>query len=356
MTAVGGMAGSIGRRAEDVYASLDESSRAAPASCSVGSSRRATGSPTPVVEPVCPSSPTGPARWPIATPPPDCSSPTAIRPLASRPSRSPTRRCSTAGPGSPAGSTTTAAGCTRCSTWPPPPERGTIGSGRPSDLYRGARLEAAIEALDDGRAVSALEREYVDAGRHARDSELRAARRSARRLRRLLAGVAALLVVALVGGLIAYQQRQTAQRNERVAQREEREAALTALTSSAAALRSNRLDLAALLAVEAHRIAPSAATRSALFGTFTRSPGLMRIAHTDLETMGVNLDVSVLPDTDVIVVQDGFGGADVIDTTTGVRRHLEGPVEESGYAWFSVSADGRYAASIWNRATPARTA
>ena len=100
-------------------------------------------------------------------------------------------------------------------------------------------------------------------------------------------------------------------------------------------------------------MAPSAATRSALFGTFTTSPGLMRIVHTDLETTGVNLDVSVLPDTDVMVVQDAFGGADVIDTTSGVRRHLAGPVEEAGYAWFFVSADGRYAASIWNPDTAA---
>ena len=186
------------------------------------------------------------------------------------------------------------------------------------------------------------------ASTHALAARARRDARQNRRLRRALTGIAVLLVAALVGGLIAYQQRQTAQRSERVAQREEREAALTALTSSAAALRSNRLDLAALLAVEAHRMAPSAATRSALFGTFTSSPGLMRIVHTDLETTGVNLDVSVLPDTDVMVVQDAFGGADVIDTTTGVRRHLEGPVEEPGYAWLLVSADGRYAASIWN--------
>ena len=95
-------------------------------------------------------------------------------------------------------------------------------------------------------------------------------------------------------------------------------------------------------------MAPSAATRSALFGTFTASQGLMRIVHTDLDVSGVNVDVSLVPDTDLMVVQDSFGGADVIDMTSGARRHLEGPVEERGYAWFFVSADGRYAASTWN--------
>ena len=69
----------------------------------------------------------------------------------------------------------------------------------------------------------------------------------------------------------------------------------------------------------------------------------------------MNLDVSVIPDTDVMVVQDAFGGADLIDTTSGVRTHLEGPVEEPGYAWFFVSADGRYAASIWNPHTAAES-
>ena len=228
-------------------------------------------------------------------------------------------------------------------------------AGRPeSELYRGSRLEAAIEALPDRASeLTDVEAAYVHAGQAVRDLSVDRERRSARRLRRLLVAVAVLLIAALVGGLIAYQQRQTAERNERLAQSEERQAALTALTSSAAALRSNRVDLAALLAVEAHKMAPSAATRSALFGTFTTSPGLMRIVPTDLETTGVNLDVSVIPDTDEIVVQDAFGGADVIDTTSGVRTHLEGPVEEPGYAWFFVSDDGRYAASIWNPHTAA---
>jgi WD40 repeat protein/DNA-binding SARP family transcriptional activator len=101
--------------------------------------------------------------------------------------------------------------------------------GRASaDLYRGARLESAIEALGEGRAVSDLERQFVDAGRDARDNELRAARRSARRLRRLLAGVGALLVVALVAGLVALDRGRAATRERAVARARELAAAANA--------------------------------------------------------------------------------------------------------------------------------
>ena len=80
-----------------------------------------------------------------------------------------------------------------------------------AELYRGSRLEAIVEALEEaGRAVSPLEREFVDAGVAVRDATVKAARRSARRLRRLLVGVAAALVVALLAGVIAVAQRRRA--------------------------------------------------------------------------------------------------------------------------------------------------
>ena len=68
-----------------------------------------------------------------------------------------------------------------------------VGCGWPSRrraLPRGP-LEAAIEAVDcDGREVSDLEREFIDAGRQARDGEIVAVRRNERRLRRRLTAVA----------------------------------------------------------------------------------------------------------------------------------------------------------------------
>jgi type VI protein secretion system component VasK len=129
-------------------------------------------------------------------------------------------------------------------------------------------LEAALEwRAATSPDLTEQEAAFLDASTdHAaseREQLAQRARQQARqnrRLRRSLAAVALLLVVALVGGLVAYQQRETAQRNEQTAKREERESALTALTSNAAALRTNRRGLAALLAVEAHRLAPSPAT------------------------------------------------------------------------------------------------
>ena len=156
--------------------------------------------------------------------------------------------------------------------------------GRPTtELYRGARLEAALEwRATTSPDLTEPEQAFLDASvseaareRDRLAEQARAQTRQNKRLRRSLAGVAVLLVAAMVAGVLAYQQRQTARR-------EEREAALTALTSNAAALRTNRRDLAALLAVEAHRLAPSAATESALFGTFTASPGAVRSVQTDL--------------------------------------------------------------------------
>ena len=164
--------------------------------------------------------------------------------------------------------------------------------GRPTtELYRGARLEAALEwRTATSPDLTDLEVAFLDAsGAEAaseRDQLARRARQQARqnrRLRRALTAVAILLVAALVGGVVAYQQRQTAQAQRATAEREETEAALTALTSNAAALRTNRRDLAALLAIEAHRLAPSPATESALLGTFTAAPGLTRAVHTDIQ-------------------------------------------------------------------------
>ena len=151
----------------------------------------------------------------------------------------------------------------------------------PTELYRGARLDAVLEwKTATAPDLTQQEEEFLEAsGVEAASERQRLVDRARlqehqnRRLRRSLMGVAILLVAAIAAGVLAYQQRQTARS-------EERESALTALTSNATALRANRRDVAALLAVEAYRLAPSAATESALFGTFTASPGAVRTVRT----------------------------------------------------------------------------
>jgi DNA-binding SARP family transcriptional activator len=223
--------------------------------------------------------------------------------------------------------------------------------GRPStELYRGARLEAVLEWRDaTSPDLTEQESAFLDASVAEAASErgllaerARHQARQNRRLRRSLIGVAVLLVAAIVGGVLAYQQRQTARR-------EERDAALTALTSNSAALRSNRRDLAALLAVEAHRLAPGAATESALFGTFTASPGAVHTVHTAIDTHAIG---AVFVGTDSVAVTDDVGAVHLVDLATGQRRQFDALVDEDDISvatWSTVAGDaqGRYLAALW---------
>ena len=76
------------------------------------------------------------------------------------------------------------------------------GGGRdPADLYRGARVTTASEWAEPHEAdLNDLEREFLRASRAASEGEALRARRTNRRLRGLLAGVAVLLVASLVIG------------------------------------------------------------------------------------------------------------------------------------------------------------
>jgi DNA-binding SARP family transcriptional activator/WD40 repeat protein len=214
------------------------------------------------------------------------------------------------------------------------------------DLYRGSRLEAAIEAVDaDGRTVSAVERDYVEAGRAARDADFVAARRTTRRLRGLLAGVAIALVFALVAGTVALIQRRRADDSAADAIAAAEGASIEALVGRAEAIRSTQRDTAALLAVEAFRMADTSRTRSALFGTFTNQIGSLdshRIAQ-DFGPPGI-----VLPDgeTALVALQDGRIRTYDLDTgTLGEPWELPGRRADP-YPVLTSSADGRKVAQL----------
>ncbi len=143
-------------------------------------------------------------------------------------------------------------------------------SGRAdSELYRGARLEAVIEALPHhGHELSDDEQAFVEASRQSRDAVRVHERRANRRLRTLLVATACMLAVALVAGFVAFTQRRHADSSRRGAQ-------LTSLANRAVALRSSQRDVAALLAIEAERLQPGVESTSALFGTFDHEPGFL---------------------------------------------------------------------------------
>ena len=128
-----------------------------------------------------------------------------------------------------------------------------------ADLYRGPRLAAALELADEQRPPSRVESEFMQASRKAQDRELEAARRRARRLRGLLVGVAAALVVALIAGAFALIQRGSARRSAVVAQ----SGRLAAQSREAA---EQHPDLGLLLALEAGKLDDSIDTRGALLG------------------------------------------------------------------------------------------
>jgi DNA-binding SARP family transcriptional activator/WD40 repeat protein len=226
--------------------------------------------------------------------------------------------------------------------------------GRPaSELYRGGRLETVLEwRAESAPDLTVREQQFLDESQAAEASEHELAaqqgRRQARqnrRLRQALVAAAVLLALAVVGGAVAVQQRG-------VAQREERATALTALTSNAVALRTNRRDLAALLSVEANRLAPSPTTDSALFGTFTAAPGLTRMVHTDIDLAQPRAHQAFVPGTDEVATVDARGAVHVLDLVTGTTRQFAALGDEEGVTNLAVATGRDVAAVLWHREVP----
>ena len=128
-----------------------------------------------------------------------------------------------------------------------------------ADLYRGTRLEAAVGRTGDQREFSRVAHDFLEASRGAQDRELWNAQRRARRLRVLLAVVAAALVAAVIAGSFALVQRGSAQRTATVAQ-------AGRLAAQSREVAAQYPDLGLLLALEAGRLDDSVDSRGALLG------------------------------------------------------------------------------------------
>jgi WD domain, G-beta repeat len=208
-------------------------------------------------------------------------------------------------------------------------------------LYRGARLTAALEwARDHQSDLNALERGFLDASHAEAEREVADARRRVaeqaranRRLRGLLAGLAAVLALALVAGAFAMVQRGHAQAAARVAD---------ARRLGAQALVQTNLDRSLLLAAEAVRLDDSLDTRSALLASLLRSPQAVKVFRGDGNRL-TNLTLS--PDGRTIVAVDNMGLVYLWDASTGRRlaRPL-GPAEASLFV-AAFSPDGRVLAT-----------
>ena len=147
-----------------------------------------------------------------------------------------------------------------------------------SELYRGARLQQAMEWRAGADVeLNPSDRAFLDASHHQADAERNAARRR-RQVFTVLVGGATVLALVL-GSIAVVQARRSAEERDRAVAAED-EARLEALVDQSLALRATDRAVGALLAVEAHRRAPSnTRPMSALLGTFTAAPGFMGYIH-----------------------------------------------------------------------------
>lgn len=169
---------------------------------------------------------------------------------------------------------------------------------RPEDLYRGLRLEAALDSRPRsaaaGLALSPDEESFLAASIAARDLDRAEAEarerdqlRTNRRLRALLVAAGIGLLGAVLASVVAVGQRNRADDEARLAADQARVAEQTADIATARLLATrvpdvleNQPDLALLLAVEAHRLHSSPETRNALARSLLRRPSLLGLRHT----------------------------------------------------------------------------
>jgi DNA-binding SARP family transcriptional activator/WD40 repeat protein len=187
-----------------------------------------------------------------------------------------------------------------------------------ADLYRGARLAAAVEWADaHPDDANGTERAFLAASQ-------RASQRALRQLRWIAAGLAALLAVAIAAGAVAFAQRQAARHDARVA---------LASRLGAQAVAEPRLDRALLLAREAVRLDDTPATEQELLATLLRSPALL--ASYDLPDGTRPYRVAVSPDGRTLFVGDSAGALRFFDSRTRVERR---PPLRSVFAYAPVAA------------------
>lgn len=186
------------------------------------------------------------------------------------------------------------------------------GADRDPDLLlRGARLADAESLTSDSSPVrlTAAEREFVAAGTALEAATARRARSRRRQQRWFVAGLAALLVVAVIAaiGYVRVAGQATAERD--VAQ--SRELAVTARS-----LAVSDPSVAAQLAVAAYRTRDTLQARSALIDA-TADPGVTRLVGTPGDRM-----VTAAPGAHLLVVTGAMPTTDLYDTRGSSPRKV----------------------------------
>ncbi len=208
------------------------------------------------------------------------------------------------------------------------------GLGRPeSDLYRGARLQQALEWCGRERPeLAPAERDFLEAGWRLAEteeqSELRQAQEQSRmihRLRLVLVGAVVLLLAALAATVYAVHQGRVADRNASAASLAETEA--VARAAGSAALVTDDLDESMLLAVAGVRLDDSVDSRRSLLAAIGRFPQLY--SSTPLPGDAQVLQIDVSPQGGLVATMDyrqrvrvyeGRSGELVAERQVGVPR------------------------------------
>jgi len=232
----------------------------------------------------------------------------------------------------------------------------------PSALFRGASLEAALDVAGRGAPLPELEGEYLQAGTEAaqreRDAEARLILRQARTNRRLrlqLAIIAVALVGALVGGVLALDQRGEAVQERHVSTARELAAAADANLRDDPE-RSVLLALAAVDATREHGEPVLPEAREALHRAVSTSRVLSNIPG-----VGGALDWSANGQWFVTEGTEETGIADIRDARSGasVTRFRADEVDLNDVTFssdsaFLATAGDAGAVDVWDVATGAR--
>jgi DNA-binding SARP family transcriptional activator/WD40 repeat protein len=230
------------------------------------------------------------------------------------------------------------------------------GGRQETDLHRGPRLRASLDWREaHPEDVSVDESEFLTASAAAQEAleqaTLRSARRTARRLRLLVAGLVLVLLAAVAGGLIALQQR-TVARNQAL------QADAVRLAALAGTLPGDQRDVALLLGAQGYLLHPSDQTAGGLQTALMNTPpGLDRIIRYRSPATLPHLDQTGR----LLAVPSQDGTVTVHDLTTGAMRTLTSSSTAREFAVFSgddrlVAAGGpNGSVVIWTVSTGVRS-
>jgi WD40 repeat protein len=170
------------------------------------------------------------------------------------------------------------------------------------ELYRGARLASALEwRAEHEPELNTTERQFLDASRLASE-------RARRRIQLALAGVTALLIVAVAAGMVALGQRGRARDEARAAE---------AQRLGAQALNTDAVDLSLLLARQGVALDDDRATQLNLLAALRRSPAVIGAMRPGISGL---FSIEQPAGGDVLAVSDLDSSVAFLDPTT--RRRL----------------------------------